>query len=71
MAEKAPRLKKDSLSRVPINARYVFTDQQNLHHFVTSFAPESSRLMVRLAGQELLVIAMAGPFMPGPAYTSR
>lgn len=36
-----------------------------------TFAPESSRLMVRLAGQELLVMAMAGPFIPGPVYTSR
>lgn len=34
-------------------------------------APEISRLMVRLAGQELLVMAMAGPFIPGPVYTSK
>lgn len=34
-------------------------------------APEISRLMVRLAGQELLVMATAGPFIPGPVYTSK
>lgn len=34
-------------------------------------ASESSRLMFRLAGQELLVIAIVGAFMPGPEYTSK
>lgn len=35
-------------------------------YIALSFTPDSSRLMVRLAGQELLVIAMPGPFIPGP-----
>lgn len=39
--------------------------------YLRTFTPESSRLMLRLAGQELLVMPMAGPFIPGPVYTSK
>lgn len=33
--------------------------------------PDSSLFMARFAGQELLVIAIADPDIPGPVYTSR
>lgn len=33
--------------------------------------PDSSLLMARLAGQELLVMAIADPDIPGPMYTSK